>query len=153
MPGGMKRILNGPQLQRHHLGILTPTLLFLLQCADSLLQCRNLSLKLSLVVFHLSHNLISRQGRSPSPIPTRAIMTMTATMSSMSVTIASHRITSCRILYRSRYITFSQILQSKINHLANYQKEQASISRSSHHECENSAFLTSIRERKVIGAG
>ena len=99
MPGGMKRMLNGPQLHRHHRGIFNPTLLLLLQTVDPLLQCGYLGLESSFVVFHLFHDFIVRHRRlptpsSPSPVPTRTAMTFAATMSAMAVTKASHHITS-----------------------------------------------------------
>jgi hypothetical protein len=99
MPGGMKRILNGPQLHRHHRGMFNPALLFILQTVDPLLQCSYLGLESSLVVFHLFHDFILRHRRlpspsSPSPVPTRTTMTFAVAMSPMAVTKASHHITS-----------------------------------------------------------
>ena len=95
-------MLNGPQLHRHHRGIFNPTLLFLLQTVDPLLECGYLGFESSLVVFHFSHDFIVRHRRlpspsSPSPVPTRTAMTFVVTMSPMAVTKASHHITSDRI--------------------------------------------------------
>ena len=92
-------MLNGPQLHRHHRGIFNPTLLFLLQTVDPLLESGYLGFESSLVVFHLFHDFIVRHGRlpspsSPPPVPTRTAMTFAVTISPMTVTKASHHITS-----------------------------------------------------------